>query len=231
MKKFLVQIAVLSALFFSVEVSASAEAETERAAHYLRTSSKEPLTKQMDMNDLSGCPILIGNVWDGYDSKNGAGIDQIWLGVSWRSYSGISLDSSPENKSYNIQKSSTDKLVYVGKWQYINKIGKNVRLISAQATDDFYHGSMRNYFESMDDQNKKIPATPLKLIKPTHGDELCILKWHNKYGYNAIAENYRQLRPGFWNWLFRNHELVITGKVIDAETGEIIADEKNNLNK
>ena len=104
----------------------------------------------------------------------------------------------------------------------LNKLDKNpiylrfFQIISKQNINNFYNGAIRNYFESQDDKNQQIFEMPLKLIKPTSGDELCILKWHNKYGYNAIAETKRQIRPGFWNWLFRNHELIVTGKVIEV---------------
>lgn len=194
------------------------QTEAKVITNLLKTASSDPIEKQMDKDDLNGCPILIKNVWDGYGHKNGAGVDQTWLRGTWYSERGIGLDSRPQYKSYVIQKSKISKLIYVGKWQRVEKIGKNIRLISAQFDDPKEKsGGIRNYYESMDEQNKKIPEMPLKLIKPTYGDDICILKWHAKYGYNAIAENYRQLRPGFWNWLFRNHELIITGKIVEAK--------------
>lgn len=190
--------------------------EKQNVTKYLKSSSSDSLSKQMDLNNLDRCPILIKqNPW------TEDGVRQVWLDEARHIISkGIGLDVS-ESKSYEIMnhpKNKNWKLVYVGKWKDIEAINKKVRLIAMQynVTKE-KSGVMRVYYESLDDKNKNIPEMPLKLIKPTYGDELCTLKWHNKYGYNAIAENYRELKPGFWNWIFRKHDLVITGKIIEVK--------------
>lgn len=49
---------------------------------------------------------------------------------------------------------------------------------------------------------------------------LCVVKWTAKYGYNAIAET-KKVYPkgvfGFFARIFRDYELVPTGKIIEAK--------------
>jgi hypothetical protein len=222
-KKLIITLSVIAALIASCSVRSS-EAERRAVTKALQGSTSESLEKQMNVNDLSGCPILIEQgEWK--TDKFGTGRSQTWLDEMLTS-TGISLDHT-EFKSYKVGEMADknkkhshkdSRLIYVGPWKYVEKLGKQIRLVSMQDNrPEKTSGRVINFYESLDPQNQKIPAMPLKLIKPAYGNEFCILKWHIKYGYNGIAETYRQLRPGFWNWLFRNHELVVTGKIIEAK--------------
>jgi len=237
-KKFML---IVILILNSITIYGANARDLKEVIPYLQKANEDSFSKQQDVNNFEGCAVLIeqGKYKESGNTERGEweqdGVHQVWLrGTSWLESRGISLDSSPKNKSYEILKSKNDRLVYVGKWQYIDKLGKNIRLISMQDINDFYNGAMRNYYESMDEQNKKIPEMPLKLFRPASGGELCIIKWHNKYGYNAIAETKKVYRGGvigIIDRIFQYYAIVPTGRIIDAVTGEVIADEKGNLIK
>ena len=224
MKKQLILFTIFSLSF--VTIYKSEGSDLKDVMPYLKTSSDDSFSKQKDMNDLSGCQILIEQgEWNltKYGSERHNNINYLWTRSqtwrkqnNWESNRSVELDRT--EKSYELLEAKEWSLVYAGKWEYVKKIDKNIRLIAQQHNDKSKKsGALHVEFESQDSQNQKIPAMPLQLIKPTYGDELCILKWHNKYGYNAIAETYRQLRQGFWAWLFRDYELVVTGKIVEIE--------------
>ncbi len=56
---------------------------------------------------------------------------------------------------------------------------------------------------------------------------LCVVKWTAKFGYNAAAD----LHKNPWWPFFSSKYLVGSGKIIDSETGEVIADENGILIK
>lgn len=232
MKKLITVTAILILLSIVNCGAGSLEKDSDVLVPLLQgSSSKSAANKQMDVNDLEGCQILISQKWDGYESKFGAGTDQTWLkGNGWLSERGISLDSAKIDKSYKIGEMADknerfshqdSRLVYVGPWQYIKKIDRKIRLFSIQENDPKEKaGVIRNFYESLDPQNQKIPEMPLKLLKPAYGDEFCILKWHIKYGYNAIAETkkvYREGVLGFFDRIFQVYIRVPTGKIIEAK--------------
>jgi len=210
------------------------EQDSDVLVPLLQGSSSKSLSQQMDANDLRGCSVLIeqspwhftkyGSEKAGKFKKSNVRYlwdrDQVWkMENGWESHRSIEVDRT--EKSYEIGRTPKDpdsSLVYVGKWQYVEKIGKQIRLIGKQHNDPKESSDViRVEYESLDSQNQKIPEMPLKLIKPAYGDEFCILKWHIKYGYNGIAETYKKLRPGFWAGVFRDYETVITGKIIEAK--------------
>lgn len=224
MKKLSILIVVLT---LSLVVGCKAKgSDLREVLPYLKISSEDSFDKQMNLNDLSGCQILIEQgEWKltKYGSERHNNISYLWTRNqtwkkqnNWESNRSVELDRT--EKSYELLRNKSWSLVYVGKWQYIEKIGKKVRLIAQQYNNNAENSASIHFeFESQDTKNQKIPEMPLKLIKPTYGDELCILKWHAKYGYNAIAETYKKLRPGFWAWLFRDYETVFTGKIVESK--------------
>ena len=44
-----------------------------------------------------------------------------------------------------------------------------------------------------------------------------MMKRYDKYGYNAIAETKRVWARGIWCKLMLKHELIVTGKIIQAQ--------------
>ncbi len=172
----------------------------------------------IDKKGIETCPILTKlDKW----KKIGENHDYIWrrkysiLSRSGHlvSSSSIALDGRTDTvkESQNKQKN----LAYIGPWKYVKPIGKKVRLFSTQ------HISGHNLYlqyESYSDQRAKIKERPLTLVKKQRRPRgECLTRWFDKFGNNAVAETHRQLIPGFWNWIFRNHELVITGKIIQVE--------------
>jgi len=116
-------------------------------------------------------------------------------------YTGIGVadigDYSRHKKSYEtIREFGDEYLLYVGKWQYVEKIGKEIRLIATNNSFD----KIMNYFETKDENNKNIPYRPLKLPKrynkengyKRQGEAIGEILWYDKYGYNA----YLHLRSG-----------------------------------
>ena len=208
--------------------------EQKVVASYLSGSSSNTLESQNDPNNLKGCPILIEQ-GDWRQTSSGKkivtytwGKRMVWLMANgWEIRRGVSIDAYPEIKSYHFPSHPENKnshLVYIGPWKHIEELQKNIRLIGYQGKNPNRKSTGIRYdYESMDERNKKIPEMTLKLVQKTYDfDELCNIKWIAKYGYNAIAENTKELEPGFWPWLLRIRYTVLTGRIIDSETGKVI---------
>lgn len=195
----------------------------QKAINELLQDTKTRKFRESDFkdNDFSGCGFLIElgewerlnndpNIWD----KNYSWINSR---LDWMNHTGIYLNhhtSTPKIQSQT--KLNKKRFVYIGPWQYDKVIGKEIRFFAYQDVD----GANLGYqFETKTTKNSSIKERPFSLSGKyaPNGFKLCVVKWIANYGYNAIAENHRQLRPGFWNWLFRNHELVITGNIVQAE--------------
>ena len=173
----------------------------------------------IDKKGIETCPILIKlTKWEtGYlqSGEQWWGRDYSILSRSGHlvSSSSIGLDGRTDTvqESQNKQKN----LAYIGPWKYVKPIGKKIRFFATQ------HISGHNLYlqyESYSSQRAKIKEKPLTLIKKKRRPRgECLTRWFNKFGHNAIAESHRQLIPGFWNWIFRNHETIITGKIIQVE--------------
>ena len=204
-RKSFIVVTALTILITSCQVQSS-EAERNSITKALQGSTSESIAKQMDVNDLGGCDILIEQ--GSYNDKTGkitrggwnkTGVSQVWLtpNSTWETHSGIGLDH-PNFKSYKVgemadknQKHShkDSRLVYLGPWKYVEKLGKQIRLISIQENDlKEKSGAIRNFYESLDSQNQKIPEMSLKLLKPAYGDEFCILKWHINMATTALQK-------------------------------------------
>lgn len=178
-----------------------------------------------DNEDLYGCSLLIKmSEWS---------VDEKWGGwdrnTSWRWNDGISqtekVEGFPEySRSTQVLQDPKKSLIYVGKWHHVKKIGKDIRLIGYQIISKkrYSYGDIDHQFELRDEFNEKIKEmkfTPTILFPEyTHkGDSECAIKWYDKYGYNAMAETRRVWARGFWGKLFLQHELEVTGKVIEAQ--------------
>jgi len=93
-------------------------------------------------------------------------------------------------KSYEtIQEFGEEYLVYVGKWHYVEKIGKNIRLFATSKN------GLAITYEAMDENNKNIPYKPLALNKLTktkglnfRKSSIMYIKWRDTYGYNAYFD-------------------------------------------
>ncbi|MFC1659180.1 hypothetical protein ACFL0U_01275 [Pseudomonadota bacterium] len=98
-------------------------------------------------------------------------------------------------KSYEtIQEFGDDKLLYVGKWRYVDKMGKNIRLIATK--NNTKDSSISVYFETKDENNKNISYRPLQLSKKYNkengylgqGEAIGEILWFDTYGYNAYLD-------------------------------------------
>ena len=185
-----------------------------------------------DNSDLYGCilPIRITS-WK-YREEWGGGYNRI---ISWRGDNDrIQLErfeGFSENKSEStiIQNNPKYSLIYVGKWHHVKRINKDIRLIGYQNVDktparfgfSSSIGEIHHDFEEKTEENEKIKEKKftLAVIPENHHkqDSECAIKWYDKYGYNAIAETKRAWYPGFWGEVFLKHQLIVTGKIIDAE--------------
>jgi len=135
-------------------------------------------------------------------NKNCAWIRKLQIrhvGTTMTNYTGIGVATEIDNKVSNSKKSyetiqefGDEYLLYVGKWQYVEKIGTEIRLISTNNNND----KIMNYFETKDENNKNIPYRPLKL--PTRyneengykgqGEAIGEIIWYDTYGYNAYLD-------------------------------------------
>lgn len=184
--------------------------------------------------EKSECPILYEMTeWEHYNIVGGGeswGRWQLWMQGSWETSTGVTIDLGPKSKSYFIQKnqSSPAILTYIGPWRKITltypahfwqkkkQTEVEIRLI---ATQDGKH--LRSHFEIKDEQNSKIPEQKLVLLEPVNYlIDLCKIRWADKYGYNAVADC--KLNPLRF---FTGEVLKCSGKIIDSETKEIIAED------
>ncbi len=195
-----------------------------------------------DLNDLSNCGILFNlGKWELRKSRN-YGRDQSWIDGTMITETGFSLDFNPKQNSAFFINQKDKYLVYLGPWHSITltrtegsffnskKITeqKQIRFFAYQKKDG---GRIEYQYESMTEENKNIPEKKFSL-SPTSKYapdkfSLCVVKWTAKYGYNAVAD----LHPNPWFPFFTREYLTGSGKIIDSQTKEIIADEKGNLAK
>ena len=189
-------------------------------------------------NQSSDCPVLYEMTsWEYGDRWKHWSRRQNWYDNAdgWITNTGVGIDFDPESKSYNIikNKKSAAVIIYIGPWQKVTltypthfweekkQIETEIRLIATQNK-----GTINSHFETKDEFNKDIPEQRLILLEPAGLLDLCKIRWADKFGYNAVA-NYK-LNP--WRF-FTGEVLVGDGKIIDSETGEIIADEKGKILK
>lgn len=193
-----------------------------------------------DLDDLRGCPILFKmSNWE----KDGR--DQSWMDGTMYHGTGVSLDLPTKRGYKNLNMILQDKsqyLIYLGPWRQVilkHEEGSflNKKEITEQKQIRFFAyypkegGRIEYQYESMTEENKNIPEKKFSL-SPTAKyapDKfgLCVVKWTAKYGYNAVAD----LHKNPWFPFFTREYLTGSGKIIDSETGKIIADEKGNLVK
>ncbi len=178
-----------------------------------------------DNKELYGCSLLIKITPWKYDDKWG----NYWgRELSWRYNDGITQSErsegfGDESRSVEIIKDSDYTLIYVGKWNHIKRLNKDIRVIGYQVTNKkrYVYEQVEHDFESRNSENEKIKEMPFKYaVTPTNthkNNSECAIKWYDKYGYNAIVETKRVWARGFWGKLFLQHELDVTGKVVDSK--------------
>jgi hypothetical protein len=186
------------------------------------------------------CPILYKmEPWYQEKTIYGEGYwvrGQRWIDGSWETSTGVGIAFDQSRKSYSIKSNpkSSAVMVYIGPWQkttlvkgwFWNKETTEVeiRMIATQNK-----GAVRRHYEIKDKLNENIPEEPFVLIdqvSATPITDLCDIEWVSKYGYDAIADcHLNPLRH------FGGSTLKCSGKIINAYTKEIIADEKGNLLK
>ncbi len=237
MKRILLTALVILSLTTSCKSADTFNLYKDEMSEFLR----DPKTRKFkggenDVNDLRGCQILIKNFWED------GGPDQEWLDGKMHHSTGIVMD--PSTKYFkNLSMVTKDKNlypVYIGPWRTITltRIEEesffNKKEIVEQKQIRFFAytsiggGEIQYQYESKTEENKNIPEKNFSLppnakIAPDKFG-LCVVKWTVKYGYNAIAEVKSKNQ-------FSKNYLVPTGRIIDSETGKIIADEKGNLVK
>jgi len=200
-----------------------------------------------DVNDLSGCQIRFElNGWQLSEYGSGKIKRYVWdRGVSW--YNGRIISSGGNTLDFNLKQNSSffisqkDKyLIYLGPWRQVilkHEEGSflNKKEITEQKQIRFFAyypkegGRIEYQYESMTEENKNIPEKKFSL-SPTakyapDKFSLCVVKWTAKYGYNAVVD----LHKNPWFPFFTREYLTGSGKIIDSETGEVIADEKGNF--
>ncbi len=171
---------------------------------------RDPSTRKMqggenDVDDLSGCPILIEiGKWKKNNARNIYERHAALVESSGIISSGYDYIDSNQNKfSTKIITNRSYRPVYIGPWHPITlthtegsffskkKITeeKQIRFFAYQKTEG---GPIQYQYESMNDANKNIPAKPFGLspsgkIAPDKFS-LCAVKWVAKYGYNAVYD-------------------------------------------
>lgn len=177
-----------------------------------------------DNSDLYECALLIkmgpwnkSEKWDSWSRR----VSLRWNDGITQTETGVGLYLNED--SAKIQQDPQKKLIYIGKWRHVKKIGKDIRLIGYQIIDKkrYAYAEINHQFETRTPENEKIKEMKFTLAaipKNIHKqDSECAIKWYDKYGYNAIVETKRVWARGIWGKLMLKHELIVTGKVIQAE--------------
>lgn len=159
---------------------------------------------------------------------------QAWIQGSWESVTLIGLYTDLKHKSYSIKQDPYDPsvIVYIGPWQKITltkgsffnkeKIETEIRMIATQRGE---RGFGRHY-ETKDEENAKIPEQKYMPIRtPTDLIDHCDILRAQKWGYNAVLDGHINIFRGYLG----KSPLATSGKIIDAYTKEVIADENGNL--
>lgn len=204
-----------------------------------------------DVKDMRGCGYMIHiGRWvsrDGY-SKKKWGRDRQWHELpSITSYSGFSLDN-PLNSTEEIVKNPDYHIVYIGPWKealliddypflfgFLNNFKTQDEFNKLLLEKGYAHkreirfvaytgrggGHIFRHFESKTPKNIIIKERAFSLPKMNHGyppkEHVCITKWIANFGYDAISEVKS-------NNLFSRNYKVPTGKIINAYSGDVIAD-------
>lgn len=238
MKKVFVVICLIQFLSGCPSLPGSERHQKEMAV--IQELVRDPATRKFkgnegDVSNLRGCGILfeLGN-WELRKSKN-YGRGQSWFGGGMVTVTGFSIDFDPKKNSSFFTKQKLTHLVYIGPWRLttlthkstfpFTKPDSETKLIRFFAYQKKEGGEIRYQYESQTPENKNIKEKPFSLSPnakyPPDNFSLCVVKWTAKYGYNAIAE-VKSKNP------FSKNYLVPTGRIIDSETSEVIADDLNN---
>lgn len=191
---------------------------------------------ESDLNDLSGCQFLYEQNWVYNERWKSWHPDQSWFDGKIITGTGVTVDYQGD-LSNKILKDKSFYPIYIGPWHQLtlnHTEGSffSKKQITEQKQIRFFAytgingGNIQYQYESMTEENKNIPEKKFSLppsakIAPDRFS-LCAVKWTARFGYNAIAEVKSK------NQFSRNY-LVPTGRIIDYETGEVVADEKGSL--
>ena len=245
---------ILVTLALSLTLSTCGQKQLDRYKETFHELNRDPKSRNLqgnenDVNDLVGCQI-------GFELKKwklseyGSGktkryvFDRDVSGYDGRiiSSGGDVLDFNPKQNSSFLINQKDKYLVYLGPWHPITlthtsgsflnsqqiKEQKLIRFFAYQPKEG---GPIQYQYESQTEENKFIPEKKFSLSPSSKYApdkfSLCVVKWTAKYGYNAVAD----LHPNPWFPFFTREYLTGSGKIIDSETGEVIADEKGDLIK
>jgi len=183
---------------------------------YLKGFNANPSKPQGE----AGCVLVAMGEWEN-DKVWGWGRHQSWeeLNSPMITERGISLDSDQKDSSAYIAKRNVQNpknpwatFIYIGPWQYVSRIDKEIRFVATQSS---LYGGIGSFFESKTPENAKIPEMPeIKLARsPESNLDYCRVLWTKTYGYNAVAD----LKKNPWWPLFSRNYFVGTGKVIEAK--------------
>jgi hypothetical protein len=186
------------------------------------------------------CPALydIGKWTVEYtlDGREYWGRREAWIQGSWETVRGNSFNFNPAiEKSYHIRNNPKTPyvIVYIGPWQKVtltkgflwNKevIETEIRMIASQ------NGKfLEAHYETKDEENAKIPEERfVPLEEPNDLITKCDILRAQKWGYDAVLEGHINIFRGYLG----KSPFATTGKIINAYTKEVIADEKANLIK
>lgn len=229
-------------------LSACGQRQFDRYKETFHELNRDPKSRKIqgdesEINDLSGCQFLFElEQWQREDDKK-------W-GVSWSRRNVWQKGTMSHYKifGFDIKNDLSNKIiavsdkypVYIGPWRPIilthtegsflnSKKITEEKLIRFFAYQKKEGGPITYQYESQTEENKNIPEKKFSL-SPTakyapDKFSLCVVKWTAKYGYNAVVD----LHKNPWFPFFTREYLTGSGKIIDSETGEVIADEKGNL--
>lgn len=182
-----------------------------------------------DNKEFYGCALLINiSKW-----KESEYWENSWYrSLSFRFNDGVTqlekaepiFNENDETTSDKLKSSKQHALIYIGKWHHIKRLGIDIRLVGYQILHqkNISHGTLKYMFESRNKENEKIkemkfsPIVEIPYLARSHRAR-CIIKWYDKYGYNAYAKTKRVWHESLIGKLFLQRQLVVTGKVIQAE--------------
>jgi hypothetical protein len=186
------------------------------------------------------CPLLFKLTEWSYQKIAGGGEywvrSQDWFGpgrIVTGTGDGIFLDQKHKSHSIKSDPKSSAVLVYIGPWQKVtltkgflwNKetIETEIRMIASQKGI-----FLENHYETKDSENAKIPEQEfIPLEEPDDLVVKCDILRAQKWGYDSVLDAHVNV----FRAALGKSVLASSGKIINAYTKEIIADEKGNLIK
>jgi hypothetical protein len=165
---------------------------------YTREEQKKSIEKYLNSSD--GTTFVLREIgkweWSCYKKKCEWERHQDWfdfktgiISSGWTGFRENDNDKYFKTSTGIIRDFGEEYLIYVGRWHYVEKMGKEIRAVAESKN------GLRIFFEFKNEENSKIPYKPLTLNRKIktggfnfESDIIYEIKWYDTYGYNAYYD-------------------------------------------